>query len=450
MDKSDFKVINGGLTFSAFPDDRRFISACITNTRLMGVMVLQIHWKYPHKYSDPDFYQFFYIDCEEDGIESYESLFTKGRRGVDEIMSKRSDCLGGIRSKLSKKQAVAVLKEFAEFTIEAGLPLPGNTNEYSFLLEQESVLSTDELFVLMDKQCEPITQTNQLINYFILRSFGKDYRAIDWLAAENVNLHEVFGDLPGATVHKNSIHLAIKSTTKPAINSNDITESEYADTSDGITYDNTDDKTNDEAANKAFDDFNGMPYNSTQDKTEHFFCETLIENDGRYSIVTSEIMVKDLTVTMARMFSHHSLSPDEVRMILNRAEYVTACDLFVNNYVFTRIFDVHKLKHTATEYPNGILYTFFDKDNSHVCSDEFYLRNDVTGCLFITYSQEVLLAAYDESSIMLLEEKLEACIMDSFVQITGKYEFQEPVLYNFISSDLDSFAQFMELLTTQT
>lgn len=55
-----FKVLQGGL-LSPKEILYQFVSAFVTNTRLMGVEVLYIHWREKTLYEE-DFHQFFYFD----------------------------------------------------------------------------------------------------------------------------------------------------------------------------------------------------------------------------------------------------------------------------------------------------------------------------------------------------------------------------------------------------
>ncbi len=65
--KHGFTLLEGGLC-SSIPDARkRFMSAYVTNTRLMGVLALYAHWSVA---GGGDIHQFFYIDCEETGLET--------------------------------------------------------------------------------------------------------------------------------------------------------------------------------------------------------------------------------------------------------------------------------------------------------------------------------------------------------------------------------------------
>ena len=60
----EFKVLKGGLV-SPVTDKYRFQDAVCTDTRLMGVLGLRVHWK---DFTDPldpeDIYHFYYYDIE--------------------------------------------------------------------------------------------------------------------------------------------------------------------------------------------------------------------------------------------------------------------------------------------------------------------------------------------------------------------------------------------------
>lgn len=64
MNKDNFKVIRGGLLDSANTSRKTFVSAYVTNTRLMGVLGMYIHFKLPDNKALFDLHQFFYFDAE--------------------------------------------------------------------------------------------------------------------------------------------------------------------------------------------------------------------------------------------------------------------------------------------------------------------------------------------------------------------------------------------------
>ena len=72
--RHNFNLIKGGLNESASGGAREFVGASVTNTRLMGVISMTVHWYLPENSQMTDLYQFFYFDAEENGFETYSSL----------------------------------------------------------------------------------------------------------------------------------------------------------------------------------------------------------------------------------------------------------------------------------------------------------------------------------------------------------------------------------------
>ena len=70
---SAFQILRGGLAESAATSRKEFVSAYITDTRLMGVVGLVVHWQLPENLSKDHFFQFFYMDAEirNEEIRSY-------------------------------------------------------------------------------------------------------------------------------------------------------------------------------------------------------------------------------------------------------------------------------------------------------------------------------------------------------------------------------------------
>lgn len=65
MSKPKLTVIEGGLAATIDKYDKFFVSAYVTDTRLMGVLAVYARWKLYDTADGTDFHQFFYIDCRE-------------------------------------------------------------------------------------------------------------------------------------------------------------------------------------------------------------------------------------------------------------------------------------------------------------------------------------------------------------------------------------------------
>ena len=69
--KPKFSVIKGGLDIPKIENGRTFVSGSATDTRLMGVIGLELTWDVLKDSRIEKMHQIFYLDCEEYGIESY-------------------------------------------------------------------------------------------------------------------------------------------------------------------------------------------------------------------------------------------------------------------------------------------------------------------------------------------------------------------------------------------
>jgi hypothetical protein len=130
--KRKFTVIKGGNTSRVGSKTREFVSAYVTDTRLMGVIGLYIHWTLSDLNGSTDLHQFFYLDAEEFGFETYRSL-TGNDEG--EFLFLEQSITGGLdpgffRQKQQTWSAMAGRKERVFFFAQAqgGVFCPGKTS----------------------------------------------------------------------------------------------------------------------------------------------------------------------------------------------------------------------------------------------------------------------------------------------------------------------------------
>ena len=387
-------VIEGGLASVTGPLAEDFHYAYVTDTRLMGVVGLYVHFRPDPDDHDQDWHQFFYLDAEEYGFETYACFRGESRDAVKKTESSLFGGLGGTKKELSFRQASALLKEYVKFNEKHGLDMPAGRDEYSLLLENDlPEMKEKELRHLMDLQCVDIDNTWQLINYFIMRCFGKDLPAARYLS-DIKDLTDMYTEYPSATLCKNTID---------------------------------------------------------QKDTETYLCESLIESDDRYYLVVTEITVKNMKITGAQRCSGFPVSSHEAAIALARSEFVTVYDIdeahLSEDYVSLPGL-VSKMFPAAsnTEHENGSLYMLFHTNNSHVGKRVYMLNDDIFGIVFLSEGGQMLLASYDEVSIVTLEQRMEQSLIGSYTAISGKFKFKEPVLYEFMQGDFADFDEFLEFM----
>ncbi len=74
------------------------------------------------------------------------------------------------------------------------------------------------------------------------------------------------------------------------------------------------------------------------------------------------------------------------------------------------------------------------------------LNDDICGIVFLSEGGQLLLASYDEVSIMALEQSIEQSPVSHYTAVSGKFKFKEPVLYEFMQGDFIDFDEFLEFI----
>lgn len=385
-----FKIIKGGLD-SPQHNNKQFINAYITDTRLMGVVGLYIHWGIEAEALSSDFHQFFYFDAEEYGFETYKSIIGNNIEEITLIESALLGGLGGQKINLDEKEACYLVQEYSSANEKLSLPLPKGKDEYKFILQKDINLTIKEKHTLMDKMCDPIHSDVQIINYFLMRTFGRDYYAAKHLTNGNLSV-EIYSDYPISTLCKNTIDVC-------------------------------------------------------DEKTNSYLCESLIENKGYYYIVISEITVDSLIITSFKRRSNFKISSAEAAMMLSRPEFITVYNLQTDDddFIDSSLTEI-TTNAMMTIHENGRLFLAFNKNNSHVDKEVFRLNEDIYGMFYISDFGQMIIASYNVKGILALEMDLRKSPLKEYLSMTAKYEFKEPILYEFIQSDFEDFEDFLEFI----
>ena len=389
--KRNFTLIKGGLPPDE-ADKKKFVSAYVTDTRLMGVVGLYIHWETKIENSISGFHQFFYFDAEEYGFETYRSVSGSDISEISEIEQALMGGLGGEKNYLTLEEATFLIQSYANMNRRLSLPLPDGLKEYGFLLKRETELTEAEQQELLAKQCTTIVSLNQVINYFLMRCFGKDFEAANFLTNGEIPL-DIYPDIPQATLCKNTI-----------------------------------------------DYFNGESGGS-------FLCESLIEHDAAYVLIVSEITIdNNMKITSYESRSRMQVSTAEAAMMLSRPEFVTVYEILCSPEEFDANLSALTAGALLTLHENGRLFLSFNKKNDHVNSKVFRLNEDVSGIYYVSDYGQMIIASYSIRGIHAMEKELRKSDLSQSLMAISKYEFKEPVLYEFIQSDFEDFEEFLEFI----
>ena len=392
MTTQRFTVIKGGLDLPPDIDRRTFIDAFATDTRLMGVLGVCIHWELEKNEIPEDFYQYFYLDAEEYALENYVSVRGNNPEELHKVERTLIGGLGGTKVSLTERECKILLQHFAEMNKRLKLPLPDKYDEYSFLLEEDAETLPQEMTNIMQKICTPITNDYQLVHYFLMRVFGKDPYAAKYLASPKVDL-SIYDDVPAATLCKNVV---------------DIDHSAFMDT---------------------------------------YITESLVELNNSYGIAISKVELdgRKRVIGFERI-NFFKVSAAEAAMQLARPEFMT---------IYTLLFDPTEFeircgslidRAILTQHASGNLYMVFNENNDHVKNKVYKLNEDVNGFMYITASGQLLTVAYSLDGIHKMEREIRRSPIAGGAFPIAKYEFKEPVLFDFIQSEFDDFNEFLDCI----
>ncbi len=378
-----FHVLRGGRD-PLNPDPLQFLSAYITNTRLMGVEVLYIHWFQSQR--EEHFHQFFYYDAEEYGLETYHSYRGNDSSQLAPMESYLTGGLGGEKIQINEKEAIFLLQEYvARHEILQKTP-PKNQKQFQFLLETPVKLSLGEEQELLEKRCVPLTTSSEALHYFLMRVFAKDPAPLPYLTHGKDVEWNLFPELPPCTLTRNAIE-------------------------------------------------------KVQDS---FLCESLLDMEDQYYIALTELEYKEGGVVSFQRKNLFSVTPYEAAMLLSRTEYVTCYQILGAESIV--LGEMPKISNQAfmTPYDKGKLFMVYNPTNNHVKNQLFKLHDDVFGCYFVTDYGQLLVSSYVREHMTRMEEDLAYSSLGSSLVPLGRFEFKDPVLYEFIQDDMEDFLDFIE------
>ncbi|MDR3072594.1 MAG: hypothetical protein LBU41_03790 [Clostridiales Family XIII bacterium] len=396
MNRSDLKVIIGGLDLKRRSERKRFLNAFVTNSRLMGVLVLYLHWELESYYStdgdDRSFHQFFYIETTEEGIESYRSFYGNDAAALLEIEQTLLGGLGADRIDITEREARLLLQEYVDYNKRFDTPLPEGFEECDFLLRDPIIANPQEKEDLFQKTCVPLDNNYQMIHYFLMRYFAGDADAVRILSTDAI--------------------------------ADSLSSKDYNDT---LCLNQIETRT----------DPNGQLV---------YLCESLIESDVMHRIVTSELHVKDKQVHEFHRLSMFRISPAETAMKLERPEFVTVYEIMNDAGPIKQFLDDKYVGALKRDTEIGRLYLNFNEHNNHLNGTLYRLNDDVKGMLYITDERQLVIATYSLAQIHRLEKELHAMPFSNELIPIAKYEFKEDVFYDFVKNETGDFILFVEYL----
>jgi hypothetical protein len=398
LNKNDLRVIRGG-ALEKVKRRRKFIEAWSTDTRLMGVIVVYLHWLISEPQmkggEEASLHQYFYVETTEDGIEAYNGIYGDDPDTLEEMEAMMLRGLGASKVPLSMNEAFFLIKKFAGLGEPGASSMPGADEEYGFIINSEVSLSSERERRLYDKICGGRPEDpNEIINYFLMRYFAKDWYPVRMMAGYEVPeglAPEEFG--PG-TLCLNSI----------------LKEDGSGEGSDG-----------------------------------NYVVESVVEGERNYLIAICEINLAAGQVARFEVLSTITITDTEAAMKLARPEYVTVYEIAGHAPNVEDWLEEEYISALQTETEGGMLYVKFKKDNSHVKKELYRLNDDVDEIVYVTIEDQLVVGSYSLEGIRRLEYKvaLVSPIAKQLIE-TGRYEFREPVLYDYTLGYGEDFLTYIE------
>lgn len=135
-------------------------------------------------------------------------------------------------------------------------------------------------------------------------------------------------------------------------------------------------------------------------------------------------------------------------MMTTRPEYVTVFDPLDDDLLeFNPDSTELASKAMVTVHDTGRLFMIFYPHNDHVGKRDYRLSDDVLGIYYALDNGQIVLCAYERKNINLLEKDLMTSGVGPLMLPVAKYQFKDPVLYDFISSGSEDFEEFVDIIS---
>lgn len=415
-----------------------FKKAFCTNTRLMGTMMLAIEWS---KLGCGVISHIFMLDSEGLGISDLFILEDMNEHKVRNFYIQKSGCLGGSNITLNEFEAVSLVNHFYEKNIINEKKVPDTFSdilielyrEKEYLYKEKNFLAKENdnlykskkekyvLSVLFGKLCKNIDTENEFINYMVMRFIARDREALMYYSnSEDVSNHHITkinGTLLFNEIEKKSEDRFICNCVFEDIDG--YYEAKIVVNIEKSIYKNNNDEHIDyKDINK--DDISQIDYYEMEDKHKVKFrlrSILVIDTNPIYDFEVFDIISKQEVV--------------DIYLILT-SKYE------LENKVMSIFPSIQKL-----EYENGILYTQYYFDNSHVDNEIYVINNDIMFLIYIDKSK-FYFATYDYESRNFIKNIIKSDFIND-LKLENIFEFEQNALFDFIESGNDDFNDFLDI-----
>ena len=404
---------------------KKFKRAFCTNTRLMGTMMLMVEWleeldidREPGQGSENrnieeksfDFNRdkaivshVFILDAEGLGISDLYILRDMNQETRDLFYRKKYGGLGGVNIDLTEGQVAYLVKKYRRKNEWYKKPLPDGFEEvYQDFYEACDTKSVDASG-LFDSLCKEMESEYEFVNYMVMRFVARDWDGLLHYSGSELVAASHISQINGALLYN---HIERKSTDRY------LCRAIYEDI-DGYYDANI-------VVNIAHEDVD-------EDKLVYY------DRPNKYSLRSFMVMSKE------------EIYDYEVFDMISKPEIVDiyqinrdACDMSI---LADKIREIYPgIQELA--YENGILFTQYYQDNSHLDNQVYLINNDLMFNIFLT-ENILYLASFDLDTRSFVDYVFKDSLSGYF-SLVDSLEFEQNVLFDFVESGNDDFYDFLD------
>lgn len=387
-----------------------FKRAFCTNTRLMGAMMMAVEWE-----SDISGIEAHVFLLDSEGLGIYDFFVKKDAsdRELSDFYINKNSCFGGENIELEEVEALSLFAHFYDKNIRNEKEIPENLTEemYDFYIEKLKKCSNSNnsddnndgsdsndiscfdfakvksLSVMFNKLCKKIDSEYEFVNYMVMRFIARDREALLSFSGSDLLSNQHITEINGT-----------------------------------FLYNHVNRKSND-----------------------RYICSTVYEDiDGYYE--TKLIIVIEKNDDIYKLQSiiitlNNPISEEDVFELISKREAISVFNILDENLSVDDLDIFDKIDNMITnlyksiqrlEYENGVLYTQYWSDNSHVDNEIYVINNDIQFLIYVD-DERLYLATYDYETQIFVENLLKS-ILENVVEFDGVYEFDQNVLFDFIQS----------------
>ena len=298
--------------------------------------------------------------------------------------------------------------------------MPEGIEEYGFLLNLDGKLSEPDQYILNRKICVRLQNDYEAVNYFLMRCFGKDFEGAKLVMAPGILQEKDTAIAPGNV--QNAEDEASIAGGKCARMQLEL----FPDYRQGTFCKNIIDEGREPG---------------------EYICESLVEFGDCYHLTITKVCVKNRLVCGYERINNQTVSAREAAMMLSRSEFINVY-MRVGEPGLVPERSLSKLTEGAMihNYPDGKLFMIFKPNNNHVAKKEYRLNEDVLGLYYVSET-ELVFASNSKADIWELEKDLAKSTIRAELKPTSRYEFKEPVIYEYMNSGFESFSQFVAVIS---